>query len=87
MDEDLQPIDGSIYLWAELRQAARAEAVIHLDDLLLRRVRLGLLIPNGGLDEMTRIRSIVQPELGWDDARWLLEEKNYTGLLNRAYRL
>ena len=84
---DLQPIDGTIYLWAELRQAARAEGVVHLDDLLLRRVRLGLLAPNGGLDQMGRIRSIVQPELGWDDSRWQAEEKSYAELWRRAYQL
>jgi glycerol-3-phosphate dehydrogenase len=84
---DLQPVDGTIYLWAELRQAARSEGVVHLDDLLLRRVRLGLLALNGGLDEMARIRSIVQPELGWDDSRWQAEAKSYAELWNRAYRL
>ena len=84
---DLQPVDGTIYLWAELRQAARAEGVVHLDDLLLRRVRLGLLVPHGGFDQMSRIRSIVQPELAWDDARWQVEEKSYAELWNRAYRL
>ncbi|MCX6035076.1 MAG: glycerol-3-phosphate dehydrogenase/oxidase [Chloroflexi bacterium] len=84
---DLQAVDGTIYLWAELRQAARAEGVVHLDDLLLRRVRLGLLAPNGGLDQMARIRSTVQPELGWDDSRWQAEEKSYAELWNHAYRL
>jgi glycerol-3-phosphate dehydrogenase len=86
-DSDLQPVDGTLYLWAELRQAARAEGVVHLADLLLRRVRLGLLAPNGGLDQMGRIRSIVQPELGWDDTRWQAEERTYAELWNRAYRL
>ncbi len=84
---DLQPVDGTIYLWAELRQAARAEGVVHLDDLLLRRVRLGLLAPNGGLDQMSRIRATVQPELGWDDARWQAEEKSYAELWRASYRL
>ena len=83
---DLQPIEGTIYVWAELRQAARSEGVVHLADLLLRRVRLGLLVPNGGLDQMVHIRAIVQPELGWDDARWLAEEKSYSEIWNRAYR-
>ena len=86
-DTDLQPINGTIYQWAELRQAVRAEGVVHLDDLLLRRLRLGLLAPNGGLDQISRIRSIVQPELGWDDVRWQAEEKSYIELWNRAYRL
>ncbi len=85
--KDLEPIAGTIYCWAELRQAAREEGVVHLNDLLLRRVRLGLLVPNGGMDQMTHIRAIVQPELGWDDTRWQSEEKSYSELWNRAYRL
>jgi glycerol-3-phosphate dehydrogenase len=85
--KDLDPVAGTIYCWAELRQAAREEGVVHLDDLLLRRVRLGLLVNNGGMDQMTRIRAIVQPELGWDDARWQAEEKSYSELWKRAYRL
>ena len=84
--DELTSIPGTIYLWAELRQAARQEAVIHLDDLLLRRVRLGLLAPNGGMDLMEHIRAIVQPELGWDDARWQAEEDSYRQLWVKSYR-
>jgi glycerol-3-phosphate dehydrogenase len=73
-------------LWAELRQAARAEGVVHLDDLLLRRVRLGLLAPNGGLDQIERIRGLVQFELGWDDARWQAEVDSYAQLWRTSYR-
>ena len=40
---ELDAIDGTGILWAELRWAAEHEAVVHLDDLLLRRTRLGLL--------------------------------------------
>jgi len=83
---DLEPIPGTPYLWAELRQAARAEAVIHLDDLLLRRLRLGLLAPEGGLKLIDRIRLTVQGELGWNDTRWQAEVKDYTDLWRKAYR-
>jgi glycerol-3-phosphate dehydrogenase len=72
-------------IWAELRWAARAEGVVHLDDLLLRRVRLGMLLPQGAIAEMPRIRRIVQPELGWDDAHWLAEENAYRNIWQRAY--
>lgn len=72
-------------LWAELRWAAHAEGVVHLDDLLLRRVRLGMLLPNGAFDHFERIRSIVQPELGWDDAHWMAEENAYRSTWQRAY--
>jgi glycerol-3-phosphate dehydrogenase len=74
---EMTSVEGSLPLWAELRWAARAEAVIHLDDLLLRRVRLGILLPGGGLGQLDRVRAIVQPELGWSDERWLLEADAY----------
>ncbi len=63
--------------WLELRWAARYEAVEHLDDLLLRRVRLGLVAPQGGAAYLPRIRQIVQEELGWGDARWEQEAADY----------
>ena len=84
---ELELIPGTLFRWAELRWAACAEAVVHLDDLLLRRLRLGLLLPEGGLLCVDRIRSIVQLELGWDDLRWEQELASYTDLWNRCYRL
>jgi glycerol-3-phosphate dehydrogenase len=74
---ELEAIPGTRILWAELRWASRAEAVVHLDDLLLRRVRLGLLTPAGGQALLPRIRSICQAELGWDDATWQAEQAAY----------
>jgi glycerol-3-phosphate dehydrogenase len=84
---ELTAIPGTPYLWAELRWAARAEGVEHLDDLLLRRVRLGHLLPEGGSAFLARIRTICQPELGWDDARWRQEEAAYLDLWRRSYSL
>ncbi len=83
--DELQPIDRTPSLWAELRWAARNEGVVHLEDLLLRRVRLGLLLPQGGLTHMDRIRTIAQPELDWSDQRWEQEVSDYTQLWNRCY--
>jgi glycerol-3-phosphate dehydrogenase len=84
---ELVPIGSSNVLWAELRWAARLEAVVHIDDLLLRRARLGLLLPKGGLDYMDRIRTIVQAELGWDDTRWQNEIAAYARLWKKCYYL
>ncbi|MGD8626361.1 MAG: glycerol-3-phosphate dehydrogenase C-terminal domain-containing protein, partial [Anaerolineae bacterium] len=86
---------GTQTLWAELRWAARAEGVVHLDDLLLRRVRLGHLLPRGGRDLLPQgghdllpqLRAICQPELGWDDARWQAEEAAYLALWRDHYSL
>jgi glycerol-3-phosphate dehydrogenase len=84
---ELETITGSETLWAELRWAARAEAVMHLEDLLLRRTRLGLQLRLGGSELLPRIRSICQAELGWDDQRWLAEEAAYLGLCRQQYSL
>jgi glycerol-3-phosphate dehydrogenase len=80
-------IPGTQILWAELRWAARAEGVVHLEDLLLRRVRLGLLLPGGGGALLPQIRAICLAELGWNDARWQREESAYLALWQACYSL
>ncbi|MCU0658804.1 MAG: glycerol-3-phosphate dehydrogenase/oxidase [Polyangiaceae bacterium] len=82
---DCSPIGSTPALWSELRWAARSEGVVHLDDLLLRRVRLGMLLPEGGLQQIERIRSLTQRELGWSDDRWDAEVVRYRGIWRRAY--
>jgi len=82
---ELERINGLPNTWAEIRLAARSEAVLHLDDLLLRRVRIGLLLPEGGKKWLPRIRAITQPELGWSDARWEAEEKAYLHIWQTYY--
>ena len=85
--DELAAIPGSQTLWAELRWAARAEAVVHLEDLLLRRTRLGLLLPQGGAAHLPRIRAICQGELGWGDERWAAEEAAYRALIRACYSI
>ncbi len=84
---ELATIPGTQTLWAELRWAARAEGIVHLDDLLLRRTRLGLLLPEGAAHCLGDIRRICQPELGWDDARWENECAAYQALWQCCYSL
>jgi glycerol-3-phosphate dehydrogenase len=82
---ELEPIPGTQALWAELRWAARAEGVVHLDDLLLRRVRLGHLLRGGGEALLPEVRAICQSELAWDDGRWESEEAAYRDLWRGFY--
>jgi glycerol-3-phosphate dehydrogenase len=84
---DLEAVGGTPTLWAELRWTVQAEQVIHLDDLLLRRTRLGLLLPDGASQIMARVRGLCQQELGWDDRRWQDEELAYQNLWQCAYTL
>ena len=84
---ELQRIPETWFLWAELRHAARVERVVHLEDLLLRRVRAGLILQDGGAEHQPRIRSICQAELGWSDARWAKEEDLYLATWARQHSL
>jgi len=84
---ELESVPGTRTLWLELRLAAKHEAIVHLDDLLLRRTRLGILLPRGGLDHEARIRALCQPALGWDDARWQQEVACYRDLIAAHYSL
>ena len=71
--------------WAELRWACRSEQVVHLDDLMLRRTRLGLLLRNGADELLPRVKAIAQRELGWSDTRWIVEVAAYRDLIARCY--
>lgn len=82
---ELIPIMNLPTLWAELRWAAQAEGVVHLDDLLLRRVRIGLTLPEGGIPILDQIKDIVQPELRWSDETWKEEAANYSKLWKTCY--
>lgn len=81
-----EPIPGTPYSWAELKSAARQEAVVHLDDLLLRRLRLGLMLPGGGEAALDRVGKIIRPELGWTESRWERETDRYRQLIQTAYQ-
>ncbi|WP_374400807.1 glycerol-3-phosphate dehydrogenase/oxidase [Niveibacterium sp.] len=84
---ELETLAGTATVWAELRHAARREQVRHLDDLLLRRTRLGLLLRDGAAAILPRVRQIASQELGWDDARWAQELTRYRDLIARCYAL
>jgi glycerol-3-phosphate dehydrogenase len=85
--EELKEIPTTYTLWAELRWAARDEGIVHLEDLMLRRTRLGLTFPEGGKALLPAIRSICQAELGWDNVRWQEEEQSYLSLWQKCYNL
>ena len=78
-------VPGTTTLWLELAIAARHESIVHLDDLLLRRTRLGILLPRGGLDYVERIRKICQPLLNWTDEKWNEELARYTSIIATHY--
>ncbi|MTW11290.1 FAD-dependent oxidoreductase [Pseudoduganella eburnea] len=84
---ELEEIPGTETLWVQLRWAARHESVQHLEDLMLRRSRLGIQLAHGGAAVLARVRAICQPELGWNDQRWAAEEAAYLALCRSNYSL
>jgi glycerol-3-phosphate dehydrogenase len=84
---ELALIPGTQTIWAQLRWAARCESVCKLEDLLLRRSRIGIQLHGGGVGILPRIRAICQPELGWTDQRWEAEEAAYLALWKAHYSL
>ncbi len=83
--DDLEAIPGTRTLFAEIPFAAKHEQVRHLTDLLLRRVRIGLLTSHGGREHLDRIQRLVEPVLPWDSARWELERADYLEHFRRCY--
>jgi glycerol-3-phosphate dehydrogenase len=84
-EEDFTPIGTTQTLWAELCHGARHEQIRHLSDLLLRRVRIGLFLPHGGMDMIAEIQTRVGPHLDWDEVRWAREKKAYERVWQDAY--
>jgi glycerol-3-phosphate dehydrogenase len=82
---ELEPLPGTRTLPAEVRWAARHEDVVHLDDLMLRRTRLGLLLEGGGAAHLDRIKPLCAEELGWSEAKWEAEAAAYLELWKRCY--
>jgi glycerol-3-phosphate dehydrogenase len=85
--EELNPLAGAPYTFAEIRWAVRHEMIRHLSDLMLRRTRLGLVSINGGVNLLETIKPIVQQELGWSEEVWEKEVTDYKQLWKDCYSI
>jgi glycerol-3-phosphate dehydrogenase len=80
-------IPGTRTCLAQARWAVRHESVVHLDDLMLRRTRLGLLLANGGEQVLADIRQIFEDEAGWTQEVWAAETDRYRRIIREYYTL
>jgi glycerol-3-phosphate dehydrogenase len=79
---ELRPMEPSRDLCAaEVRAHLRWGAVLHLSDLLLRRVRVGMWQPDLAPQMLRRLRPLFRDELGWEWSRWRREEDAFAGEL------
>lgn len=86
-DSETQKIDHTLFCLAEMRWAARHESVVHLDDLLLRRTRVGSLLAKGGEAILDELAEICQTEMNWSVEKWQQEKQRYLDLWQHYYYL
>ena len=82
---DLEAVPGTTTPWAELHWALRHEQVRFLDDLLLRRTRLGLLLPDGAAALLPRLEPVAREALGWSVGEWRDQCERYARLIVQCY--
>jgi glycerol-3-phosphate dehydrogenase len=85
--EERTAISGTRACLAQVRWALRHESVVHLDDLMLRRTRLGLLLENGGDEILSDIHGIVTEVRGWSEDRWQSELSRYRSVIKKYYTI
>ena len=85
--DELTRISTTLFCLAECRWIARHEFVQHLDDLLLRRTPLGLILRANGMEIYPALRAICAQELGWDPDQWRIELQRYQDICDRYYSL
>jgi glycerol-3-phosphate dehydrogenase len=79
---ELRPLQPGLDLAAaEVRAHCRWGAVLHLEDLLLRRVRLGMWEPDTARDLVPILRPILRRELGWSYRQWQAERERFEAAL------
>jgi glycerol-3-phosphate dehydrogenase len=78
--------DGHPYLRAEVAYAVTHEGALHVEDVLVRRVRLFIETGAQGAEAVGPVTSIMGDLLGWDAARRAAETERYLELLEADTR-
>lgn len=85
--EELKYIDGTSFSLAECRWSLQHEAIQHLDDLLLRRTRLGQIMPEGAKKLFSELKPLCMLLLGWNEQKWNEEQQRYQKIWQQYYSL
>jgi glycerol-3-phosphate dehydrogenase len=74
----LRPLGHRLdHLEAEVAWAVREEMALSIDDVLARRMRLAMELPDRGAAIAPRVAAIMAADLGWDEARQAAEVDRY----------
>jgi len=85
--EDYASIGDTDFSLAECRWAIKYEGVQHLDDLLLRRTRLGMCLANGGAELYPVLEALFKSERQWNSEQWDTEVNRYKAIWQNYYSL
>ena len=85
LNNPLQPVAQGSALLEQVSWILQHEMVEHLDDLMLRRLRMGNMQADGGDTELALIKPLCQQYLGWDEQRWQVEHVRYQQILQQYY--
>lgn len=85
--KELEFIGTSETILEELLWACEHESVVHLDDLLLRRVRIGMLYPKGAKEFIQPFVEQLRNALEWTRQQWDEEWARYELIIERHYSL
>ncbi len=85
--DELKQIGTTNTLFGELKWILTHEMIVHLDDLLLRRTRIGLLLKHGAAHLFPQLRILCQTALHWDESHWQREVSRYQTMMTNCYGL
>ena len=81
-----QPLGPDVeQLEAEVGWAVREELALSLDDVLARRLRLAMELPDRGAALAPRVAQLMAAELGWDERAQAAEIERYLASAHREY--
>jgi glycerol-3-phosphate dehydrogenase len=83
----LKYVPETNYIWAEIVYAGENEFVKNLSDLLLRRVRIGNVLKDGGAFHLDYIQSICSEVMPWSEDEWEEEKEKYRKLWRERYSI
>lgn len=81
----LEKIPGTNTYWAEIDLASKDSTIKHLDDLLLRRLSLGMILENGAMGIIDSVKKLSSKNLGWDEEKWDFEIERYTDIYHKFF--
>ena len=81
----LSLIPGTATYLAEIAIASNDKTIKHLDDLMMRRLSIGMVLPYGGTEIIDKVKELSNENLKWNQEKWGFEIKRYKDIYNKFF--